>query len=646
MPYTLKPNKLFVKDPNGSGYLPQNVVTDKTTEDMVAEINSAGANQITAIGNKGTQTLETIPDDYTALSNQVDDVKSALDEYGAANRTPDRTGTFYPGALTIIGNRNVFSISGSPTGSGKTHFEIYNNSSAFPAGISAGMSLQLTQVCSNPKIHFIFIECVNDTRTLLCDIPGDGTAQISINASATGCIIRISVENGDTYNNVESSVYVLGTLTKQQIQEQILTNKQTINGVDERLTSMKAYMPTAGNKQLINAESVNFLNARVDTSGLLISDTNYKAIIVPAVIEAQKTYWARLFSDAVTLNEIKLYTFNNIEVGSSFAVDSTNKFNLQTKSSRVQTTASASYFVLVLRLASGMVEDALNGAVIALSNDAPAEYQPYYVSVDKAIDDALGKKTSPDCVEVGVSSSDYLYTNINTAVSENAGSIIKINYGTYETEVEDLTTDKILIGADPDLCVLEKHNGEYAKPPIEIAGGIIKNLTVKMANNTEATQFGYCVHSDNSNTANKTLLIENCIFDNDLYRVIGMGVRGGETVIFKNCQFIGHGETGGQSIYIHNSSGAKATVKFHNCYFQAVNECLLLQGWGSDCAVDWEFINCTCYSENYGVGVETVWTDYVSGSTHDQNRKHEFSGKFTLLPTSHGNNISVLNYTV
>lgn len=81
MPYTLKPNKLFVKDPNGNGYLPQNVVTDRTTDDMVAEINEAGANQITAIGNKGTQTLETIPDDYTALSNQVNNLESAMIAY-------------------------------------------------------------------------------------------------------------------------------------------------------------------------------------------------------------------------------------------------------------------------------------------------------------------------------------------------------------------------------------------------------------------------------------------------------------------------------------------------------------------------------------------------------------------------------------
>ena len=28
MPYVMKPSKLFVKDPNGNGYLPQNVVSD------------------------------------------------------------------------------------------------------------------------------------------------------------------------------------------------------------------------------------------------------------------------------------------------------------------------------------------------------------------------------------------------------------------------------------------------------------------------------------------------------------------------------------------------------------------------------------------------------------------------------------------
>lgn len=122
MPYTLKPNKLFVKDPNGSGYLPQNVVTDRTTDDMVAEINSAGANQITAIGNKGTQTLETIPDDYTALSNQVDDVKSAfntfVDERNIFWNAPFVSGKYYYG--TAVGS-SPFGYFIVPVTSGETY---------------------------------------------------------------------------------------------------------------------------------------------------------------------------------------------------------------------------------------------------------------------------------------------------------------------------------------------------------------------------------------------------------------------------------------------------------------------------------------------------------------------------------------------
>ena len=610
---------------------------------QVGRVAAEGATQVTNVQTKGQQVLDSIPSDYSQLSGNVDELKSAFDVYGAVNRILNIDGTYYPGSLTLVYNGESITVSGSPTGTGYTHSNRFNSDAGFPDGITAGMTLQITQVCNNNNIRFRFIEYVNGSASMIADIPGNGTAQVNISSNATGCIIRTSIANGQTYNNVITKQYILVTLTKQQIQEQITSNEQEINTVDGKLTAIKAYMPTAGSTQFINVENAQIINARVSSNNKLISDANYSAIIVPANIEAQKTYWAKVFSNNVTLAEIKLYTFNTVEVGTSIVVDVSNSYSATNKKSRTQTTATASYFVLVLYITTGTVADALNSAVIALSNDAPTEYTPYYVSVDEAISDAVGKKTSPDCVEVGTSADDYVYIDVNTAVSGNPGRIIKINYGTYETEVEDLTTDKKIIGTDVDFCVLEKTGGDYDHPPIEVAGGIIKNLTVKMVNNTEAQQFGYCVHSDNSATANKTLLISNCKFDNDLYRVIGMGVRGGETVIFENCEFVGHGETAGQSIYIHNSSGTKATVCFRNCYFKAVNECLLLQAWGSDCSVDWEFIDCTCISENYGVGIETVWTDYVSGSTHDTSRLHEFSGKFALLPTSHGNNISVLN---
>lgn len=102
MPYVMKPNKLFAKDPNGDGYLPQNIITDRTTADMVAEVNTAGATkvsevnaagatQVAAVQQKGAETLASIPDDYTALSNEVAGLESTLDYieshmYGGSTR--------------------------------------------------------------------------------------------------------------------------------------------------------------------------------------------------------------------------------------------------------------------------------------------------------------------------------------------------------------------------------------------------------------------------------------------------------------------------------------------------------------------------------------------------------------------------------
>lgn len=80
MPYVLKPNKLFVKDPEGTGFLPQNVVTDQATSDAVAEIEQASAEEQAAIEAKGAQTRASVPEDYTTLSDNVGDLKNAYDD--------------------------------------------------------------------------------------------------------------------------------------------------------------------------------------------------------------------------------------------------------------------------------------------------------------------------------------------------------------------------------------------------------------------------------------------------------------------------------------------------------------------------------------------------------------------------------------
>ena len=49
MPYVFKPNKLYVKNPEGSGFLPQNIIADQTTEEMIAQVEAAGASTISEV---------------------------------------------------------------------------------------------------------------------------------------------------------------------------------------------------------------------------------------------------------------------------------------------------------------------------------------------------------------------------------------------------------------------------------------------------------------------------------------------------------------------------------------------------------------------------------------------------------------------
>lgn len=70
MSVTLRPNEIKLKTQTGE-YQSPIVLGDTTIADHVAQVNAA----ITA---KGEETLESIPEDYTELSGEVDDLKSAI----------------------------------------------------------------------------------------------------------------------------------------------------------------------------------------------------------------------------------------------------------------------------------------------------------------------------------------------------------------------------------------------------------------------------------------------------------------------------------------------------------------------------------------------------------------------------------------
>lgn len=55
-----------------------NTFTNTTVPNAVSQVNTAGTTQVAAVEAKGQEVLDSIPTDYTTLSNDVDDLKSSL----------------------------------------------------------------------------------------------------------------------------------------------------------------------------------------------------------------------------------------------------------------------------------------------------------------------------------------------------------------------------------------------------------------------------------------------------------------------------------------------------------------------------------------------------------------------------------------
>ena len=79
MPYTIKQGLMKYKNPTSGDYESINSVSDQTTAEQIADIQGEGTTQIAAVQAKGEETLASIPSDYTELSSDVEDLKSAIE---------------------------------------------------------------------------------------------------------------------------------------------------------------------------------------------------------------------------------------------------------------------------------------------------------------------------------------------------------------------------------------------------------------------------------------------------------------------------------------------------------------------------------------------------------------------------------------
>lgn len=79
MPITIQNNKLRIRNAEGN-YVNIDAVSDATVAERLTEINTTAQTQISAIEQKGTETIASIPNDYTELSGEVNDLENAINE--------------------------------------------------------------------------------------------------------------------------------------------------------------------------------------------------------------------------------------------------------------------------------------------------------------------------------------------------------------------------------------------------------------------------------------------------------------------------------------------------------------------------------------------------------------------------------------
>ncbi len=158
-----------------------------------------------------------------------------------------------------------------------------------------------------------------------------------------------------------------------------------------------------------------------------------------------------------------------------------------------------------------------------------------------------------DAAGIAKSEISGVYRTIQEAV-DAAGNMdtIIILPGTYREPVDTYGKVLYIEGTDRDACILCWSAYDYDAPPLEMARGSLKNMTVHAMADGEEGTYGksYAMHVDFDEAADCALYCENVTFINDYHQTVGIGLRPGSVVDFYQCELRA---AGGQSaLYVHD----------------------------------------------------------------------------------------------
>ena len=200
------------------------------------------------------------------------------------------------------------------------------------------------------------------------------------------------------------------------------------------------------------------------------------------------------------------------------------------------------------------------------------------------------------------------YTTIADAVAAASDNdTIVVHPGVYIESVHAYAKKVHIKGVDRDTCILQYSGLDYANPPLEMAKGSVENLTINCLNSgTQGTNPAYCVHIDNNNAENQTLLFKNVRFYNPVHQAVGIGLRHNFELSFLNCEFEAYRQA---ALYCHDwetsstsadKTGQKLVCKDCTFYNNDANHATIMmqsQELATNCA-ECTFVGCAVYNAN------------------------------------------------
>ena len=160
-----------------------------------------------------------------------------------------------------------------------------------------------------------------------------------------------------------------------------------------------------------------------------------------------------------------------------------------------------------------------------------------------------------------------------------SGSTLVIHEGVYNEALDIQSKIIHMKGVSRDKCVIQYDTSNYARVPLNIAGGSFENLTINGYHKAKQTAAfpGYAIHIDCDTLAGQAVVFTNCNIISENAFCVGIGLRKGAKVAFRGCNFTAKKQG---AILFHDSQtpslAGTASLSLENCVINNSSEGLIV----------------------------------------------------------------------